>query len=98
MSKAEWAAVARHRADLSIARGYEVTAEDALTDWIENHSHEWRRARHAHMLAMQREEILRHKWIESEKRNHDLGAEAVFDWIRQYAAAWRKWFDDQDHV
>ncbi|NIA12918.1 MAG: hypothetical protein GWP08_02465 [Nitrospiraceae bacterium] len=45
------------------------------------------------MLAMQREDILRHKWIESEKHDRDLGAEAALDWIRQYAAPWRNWFE-----
>ena len=39
---------------------------------------------------MQRQEILRHKWIESEKAGRDLGQEAVLDWIRRYAALFRK--------
>jgi hypothetical protein len=49
----------------------------------------------AKMLADQREEILRHKWIESEKAQRDLGSEAVLDWIRRYAAQWRRWYEDQ---
>ena len=38
---------------------------------------------------MQLREIERHKWIESEKAGRDLGEEAVFDWIRRHAVAFR---------
>jgi hypothetical protein len=39
----------------------------------------------------EREEILRHKWIESEKAKHDIGFEkALLDWIVKHRAAWRK--------
>jgi len=95
LSKAEMLAVQRHRIQLSQERGCEVSEEEALSDWMANHSAKWRQERHARMLAMEREEILRHKWIESEKGNRDVGAEAVFDWIRKYAALWRKWFEDE---
>lgn len=39
----------------------------------------------------EREEILRHKWIESEKAGHDIGFErALTDWIIKHRATWRK--------
>jgi hypothetical protein len=39
----------------------------------------------------EREEILKHKWIESEKAGHDIGFErALTDWIIKYRSAWRK--------
>jgi len=39
----------------------------------------------------EREEILRHKWIESEKAGHDIGFErALTDWIIRHRAQWRK--------
>jgi hypothetical protein len=39
----------------------------------------------------EREEILRHKWIESEKKGQDIGFErALLDWIRKHRNAWRK--------
>ena len=39
----------------------------------------------------EREEILRHKWIESEKAKQDIGFErALLDWIVKHRAAWRK--------
>ena len=39
----------------------------------------------------EREEILRHKWIESEKAGHDIGFEkALLDWIVRYRSSWRE--------
>lgn len=38
----------------------------------------------------EREEILRHKWIESEKAGYDIGFErALLDWIRNHRDHWR---------
>jgi len=38
----------------------------------------------------EREEILRHKWIESERLGHDIGFErALLDWIRKHRESWR---------
>jgi len=38
----------------------------------------------------EREEILRHKWIESEKIGQDIGFEkALLDWKFKHCAAWR---------
>ena len=40
----------------------------------------------------EREEILKHKWIESEKAGHDIGFEqALTDWIVKHRSKWRKW-------
>jgi hypothetical protein len=37
------------------------------------------------------EEILRHKWYESEKRGHDIGFElAQVDWRIKHCSQWRK--------
>jgi hypothetical protein len=38
----------------------------------------------------EREEILRHKWIESERLGYDIGFErALLDWIRKHRDNWR---------
>lgn len=38
----------------------------------------------------EREEILKHKWIESERLGYDIGFErALLDWIRKHRDAWR---------
>jgi hypothetical protein len=39
----------------------------------------------------EREEILRHKWIESEKAGHDIGFEkALLDWVLRFRSSWRQ--------
>jgi hypothetical protein len=39
----------------------------------------------------EREEILRHKWIESEKAGYDIGFEqALTEWIIKHRSKWRK--------
>ena len=39
----------------------------------------------------EREEILRHKWIESEKAGRDIGFErALTDWIIKHRSKWRR--------
>jgi hypothetical protein len=38
---------------------------------------------------LQIKEILKHKWIESEKAGIDLGDQAVIEWIEKYAADFR---------
>ena len=92
---AERQAVGHHRSTLSQEAGREVSIEEALADWFEHHAVKWREKRQAAYLAMQREEINKHKWIESEKADRDLGSAAVMDWIGRYSAAWREWFDEE---
>ena len=44
----------------------------------------------------EREEILKHKWIESEKIGKDIGFDnALFDWIIKYRSAWRSFRKSQ---
>ena len=39
----------------------------------------------------EREEILKHKWIESEKVGYDIGFEhALTDWIMKHRSKWRR--------
>jgi len=93
ITKAEWRQIELHREAMSRQRGYPVSLEDAREDWVAHCAQVWRQQRLAAMLQLQREEIERYKWIESEKHGHDLGREAALDWIAKYAAAWREWYD-----
>lgn len=35
------------------------------------------------------DEIMKHKWIESEKRNRDIGLEAaLIDWMKKHRKGW----------
>jgi len=39
----------------------------------------------------EKEEILKHKWIESEKVGHDIGFDkALTDWIVKHRSKWRR--------
>ncbi len=60
---------------------------DASTQEQDNLFH--KSALYQEFLA-EREEILRHKWIESEKLGQDIGFEkALLDWIVKHRAGWR---------
>ena len=38
----------------------------------------------------EREEVLKHKWLESEKKGYDVGySAALIDWILKYRRGWR---------
>tara|TARA_Y100000389_G_C17155067_1_gene361494 strand:- start:262 stop:501 length:240 start_codon:yes stop_codon:yes gene_type:complete len=61
------------------------SASDTLTD----NSFAKRSTLYQEFLA-EREEILRHKWIESEKKGKDIGFErALLEWIRKHRESWR---------
>jgi hypothetical protein len=54
------------------------------TEWVNNS------AFYKEFLA-ERREILRHKWIESEKAGYDIGFErALIDWVVKYRSTWRE--------
>ena len=39
----------------------------------------------------EREEVLKHKWLESEKKGYDIGySAALIDWIIKHRTKWRK--------
>ena len=90
----EQRAIERHRARLSQEWGREVNFEEAAAHWETHEAAAWRQQRQVEMLRLQREEIERHKWIQSEKAQRDLGREAALEWIRSHAEGWRKWFEE----
>jgi len=43
-----------------------------------------------HEFLAEREEILKHKWIESQKKGKDIGFErALLDWVCKYRDQWK---------
>jgi hypothetical protein len=92
-SPAETLAIERHRGRLGKQLARPASAEEALADWQENHAAGWRRQRQEVMMKHQREEMLRYKWLESEKASEDVGKGVFMDWIQAHAASWRKWYD-----
>jgi hypothetical protein len=94
-SPAEWKAIRVHRYFLSQRYGRFVTINEAIEDWQKNYALIWRAKRTVLSSRNQMEEILKHKWIESEKAGHNLGPEAVGDWIDKYADKWRIWWETE---
>lgn len=90
---AERRAVEQHRHILCETKGHEIPFEEALDDWLTHHATHWRQSWHEKCMRRQQEEMLRHKWIESEKARRDLGDQAIFEWIRRYAHSWREEFE-----
>ena len=42
-------------------------------------------------IIAQKEEILRHKWLESEKAGRDIGYDAaLIDWVIKHKSKWKK--------
>jgi hypothetical protein len=42
-------------------------------------------------FSAEKEEILKHKWLESEKAGYDIGFQrALTDWIMRHRSAWRR--------
>jgi len=42
-------------------------------------------------FLIERDEILRHKWLESEKAGRDIGFDAaLMDWITHHRSDWRR--------
>lgn len=95
-SPAEARAIEVHKYFLSLEAGYDVGWEYAATHWLLHFSTRWRQARLQEEMDQQRNEIQKHKWIESERAGRDLGQSAVQDWIVRYAAEWRRWRENLD--
>ena len=43
-------------------------------------------------MTLQREEMEKHKWIESEKAHHDLMDGLLSDWVRRHSIAFSKYW------
>lgn len=90
---AEKRAIERHRHVLCETKGREVPFQEAFEDWLAHHASHWRQVWHEKCMRRQQEEMMRYKWIESEKARCDLGDKALFEWIRRYAHSWREEFE-----
>ena len=64
-----------------------MAANESKTD--DQHAFVKRSSLYQEFLA-ERDEILRHKWLESERLGKDIGFEkALLDWIRKHRDDWR---------
>jgi hypothetical protein len=75
---------------------------DAEVEWIKNHAAEFRQyIQSVHgsivypmdfrqFMEMQVQQIMKHKYIQSEKAGRDLGREAELEWVKLHSAKFRK--------
>ncbi len=94
LTPAEQRQVERHRDALTESTGAPVSWDAAKADWLQRCACEWRQRRQEHMLGLQREEIAKYRWLQSEKAHCDIGRQAAVEWVQKHAAAWRKWYEE----
>ena len=95
LGRAEQRAMERHWKRLCEEWGEDVSYEVAMDDWLDNHATAWREEHQRRVMERQKKEMDKHRWIESEKAHCDLGSKAYLDWIRNYAAQWRYWYEQE---
>lgn len=93
LGRAEQRAMERHWKRLCEDWSKDVSYEEAMDDWLDNHATAWREEHQRRVMERQKEEMNKHRWIESEKAQCDLGSKAYIDWIKNYAAQWRSWYE-----
>lgn len=48
-----------------------------------------------HYLLHQKDEMLKYKWIQSQKAGKDLGEQALHEWIEKYGKAYREEYNKE---
>lgn len=77
---------------------YNLSDNEAALTWINQFSMEWREKWAPYVIpkkelvAKAREEIARHRWIESEKRGIDLGIHAEMDWLNNHLRSFKNYW------
>ncbi|MFH1038317.1 MAG: hypothetical protein V1789_06595 [PVC group bacterium] len=94
-SPAEWKGIQVHRYFLSQRYCRWVSIQETIADWLKNYARIWREKRMELSSRNQMEQILKHKWLESEKVRHDVGQKAAADWIEKFAKQWRLWWETE---
>lgn len=95
LTKAERRAVDVHKYFVSERYGYDVGFDFAYQDFLMHYYEAWHKRRHERMLSLEMNEIAKHVWIVSQKYGRDMGREAALDWVLNYAAEWRAWFENE---
>jgi phosphotransferase system HPr-like phosphotransfer protein len=84
-------AIQIHKYYLSQIEGREVTLEEAIIDFLINYEADYLQKKQLEDVREQEKEILKYKWIESEKEGYDIGTEkAAQEWVEKYGSIWRE--------
>lgn len=79
-------------------QNWNIPEDKAAFEWITLHAKSLREEWSPFLLPKKellekaREEIARHRWIESEKHGQDLGVEAEIDWLEKHAESFKKFW------
>ena len=86
----ELRAIEDHKHYLSQKEGREVQLEEAIVDFLIDYEADFLKRKQTEDVAQQNDEIMKYKWIESEREGHDIGEEtAAMEWIEKYGSIWR---------
>ncbi len=87
----ELRAIEEHKYYLSQQEQREVSLEEAIVDFLINYETDFLVAKQIEDVQEQNAEIMKYKWIESEKEGHDIGTEkAAKEWVEKYGSIWRE--------
>lgn len=90
LSPAELQAILDHKRTMALAKGGEVSLDEAIEHFIRHYELDWMREKQRRDLAEQLREIDKHKYLRSEKEGRDIGrARAAEEWCEKYAHIWR---------
>jgi hypothetical protein len=86
----ELRAIEEHKYYLSQGEDREVSLEEAIVDFLIDYESDFLTAKQIEDVREQNAEIMKYKWIESEKEGHDIGTEkAAEEWVERYGSIWR---------
>lgn len=86
----ELRAIEDHKYFLSQEEGREVSIEEAIVDFLINYEDDYLKCKQSEDVAQQNDEIMKYKWIESEREGRDIGEEtAAMEWVEKYGSIWR---------
>ncbi len=88
----ELKAIEEHKYYMSIALKREVSIEEAIEDFLKNHSHKWRCYKQKSDNEEQYREVERYKYFRSQEMGYDIGSMTAFDeWAEKFAKPWREY-------
>ncbi len=86
----ELRAIEDHKYFLSQEEGREISIEEAIVDFLINYEDDYLKCKQSEDTAQQNDEIMKYKWIESEREGRDIGEEtAAMEWVEKYGSIWR---------
>jgi len=97
LTPAEFKAVLDHKFFMGVDLKRDVTLEEAIIDFVLLYMDAWLREKTARDNKEQAAEIEKHIFLKSKEAGRDIHAEAIEEWHRIHAKAWRDYWESLDH-